>query len=726
MRRRFAPLALALSAALLGGGFNAPVSAADPLEVVLTVREPDGSVALTGSAQAWEVYRGADGAEYVRHRQTCQVDVMTRTCSFHGLPTGTYVFDTGSWESRDGTTRTFYDATSPGTADPSKASRVQVTANDGIVRDLEIRRERAAVAFVDMTNEAWRDGSWTALASFPNPLRTEGQPTATPVSTFVDEGHSAFYALPAGLPITFSFRPDSNQDFVQTYLGDARRLSEAKTVTLSSGETTRLKIVPQHRPTLRGTVQIAGGGDVTKLTVQGWMLRSQGWSQYAGSQPVQADGSFVMPVPAGRWRLEVRDASGVFNGRWYHNSASLSATDDIYIDEARPTPLDPIVLGGTVPGARPTLAGITATAPPAVKAGDEVPVDVVSVEPTGGTVQVLDGDRLVGTGTLVDGKAIVQASGLSAGSHTLRVYFAGTDARQAAYTPPVTVAVLHPATVSAKAVGALTAGRPGEVSVDVASPGLVPTGSVTIKDGAAVVGRADLRSADRGTVRVPVSGRPAGSRQLTVQFSGSTEVAPADTVVRVTVAKAAPSVTAKAVRPLVVGTRGQVVVTATAPGLTATGTVTVKDGSTVLGRGVLSSTSRGSVRVSIVPRVAGARSYTVVYAGSGDVATRSVAVRIGTAKARAVVTTAPQGAIRAKRVARLSVRVTAPGVVPTGRVVVRRGSRTVGVATLTAKDRGRRTVVIKGLPKGRSALTVTYSGSAQVSGATAKRVVSVR
>jgi hypothetical protein len=34
--------------------------------------------------------------------------------------------------------------------------------------------------------------------------------------------------------------------------------------------------------------------------------------------------------------------------------------------------------------------------------------------------------------------------------------------------------------------------------------------------------------------------------------------------------------------------------------------------------------------------------------------------------------------------------------------------------------------VIKGLPKGRSALTVTYSGSAQVSGATAKRVVSVR
>ncbi|WP_222704500.1 Ig-like domain-containing protein [Aeromicrobium massiliense] len=697
----------------------------------MTVRQPDGSVALTGSAQAWEVYQGADGAEYVRHRQTCQVDVAAETCAFRGLPTGTYVFDTGSWDSRDGTTRTFYDATSTGTPDPSKASRVQVTANDGVVRDLDVRRQRAAVAFVKMTNEAWKDGSWTGLATFPNPLRTEGQPAETTVSTFVDEGSSDFYALPPGLPLTFAFRPDSNQDYVHTYLGNARKKSAARVVALAAGDPTRLQITPQHRPTLRGTVQIAGGGDVTKLRVQGWMLRTEGWTRWMSGTEVAPGGSFVITdIPTGRWRLEVVDTTGVFRDRWYHNGTSLASTDDIYIDDQLPTPLDPIVLSGAAPQPRFGVTGLVASAPAATIVGRPVPVTVSMTDHSGGTVHVLDGERLVGTGRLVDGKGgakgTVDVVGLGAGAHALRAYFAGTDALRSAFSAPMSVSVRHPATVSAKPAGSFTAGRSGALTVSVASAAAVPTGTVTVKDGTQVVGRAELRSTDRGTVRVPVSARPSGSRTLRVELAGSTNVAPAATTLQVTVAKASPTLSARVTRSLVVGSRGELAVTVTAPGLTPAGGVTVKDGSTIVGRGTLTGASRGTVRVPLAPRRAGTRAYTVVFAGSGHVGSRSVSARLGVAKARSKVALAPRGRITAKRKAKISVRVSAAGVVPTGRVTVRSGSKIVGVATLTARDRGLRVITIKGLPRGKRTLTVTYSGSAQINGATGRRVLAVR
>lgn len=730
MRRRLAPLALVLSAALLGGTFNAPAYAADALEVVMTVRDPDGTVALTGSAQAWEVYRGADGAEYVRHRQTCQVELSTQSCSFRGLPTGTYVFDTGSWDARDGTTRTFFDATSSGTANPARASRVQVTADDGIVRDLDVRRQRAGVAFIKMTNEAWKDGAWTGLASFPNPLRTEGQPAETTISTFVDEGGSDFRGLPPGLPVTLSFRPDSYQDYVRTYFGNVRQAAEATAVTFAAGEQKELRITPQHRPTLRGTVQIAGGGDLTKLRVQGWTLQDNGWTRasWAGVD-VAADGSYVIGLgnfKPGRWRLEVEDSTGVYRDRWYHGGTSLSSTDDIYIDDQLPTPLDPIVLTGAAPQPRATAIAPAVTVPASVTAGDTVPVDVAMAENTTGTVHVLDGERLVGTGTLADRKATIRVAGLQPGTHSLRAYFAGTDTLRATHSAPVTVAVRRKATLTAKPTGSFVTGRPGAVTVTVASAGAAPTGVVTVKDGAQVVGRADLRAADSGSARVPVSARPSGSRQLSVAYAGSADVAPAATTVRVSVAKATPSLTAKPVRGLVVGARGYLAVSATASGLVATGSVTVKDGSTVVGRGTLSAASRGTLRVPVVPRSAGARTYTVVFGGSGSVAARSLAVRIGVAKARPAISLTPRGTVKAKRKSKVAVRVSAVGVVPTGRIVVRSGSKIVGVATLVTRDRGLRTVTIKGLPRGRRALTVSYAGSPQVSGATVKRVLSVR
>lgn len=72
---------------------------------------------------------------------------------------------------------------------------------------------------------------------------------------------------------------------------------------------------------------------------------------------------------------------------------------------------------------------------------------------------------------------------------------------------------------------------------------------------------------------------------------------------------------------------------------------------------------------------------------------------------------------RGKRKARVAIVVSATGVTATGKVTIKRGSKVIARKTLS---RGRATVNLGRLPKGRTRLTVVYSGSSGVDARTVK------
>lgn len=175
-----------------------------------------------------------------------------------------------------------------------------------------------------------------------------------------------------------------------------------------------------------------------------------------------------------------------------------------------------------------------------------------------------------------------------------------------------------------------------------------------------------------------------------------------------------PSVTARAATTFAAGRAGAVTASVNAQGATATGTVTVRRGSTVVGSARLTGAARNSVRVPVRALPAGSQSLTVTYSGSSTVKGRSTTLRVGVAKARASVA-AKAGRIR-KGKGTVSATVRAPGLRPTGTVVVRAGRKVVGRATVGRT--GRVSVRVKGVPRGTRRLTVAYGGSSQVSGRT--------
>jgi hypothetical protein len=177
----------------------------------------------------------------------------------------------------------------------------------------------------------------------------------------------------------------------------------------------------------------------------------------------------------------------------------------------------------------------------------------------------------------------------------------------------------------------------------------------------------------------------------------------------------APSVKARAATSFSAGRAGAVTATIDAKGAAATGTVTIKRGSTVVGSARLTGANRNTVRVPVRALPAGTQTLTVAYGGSSTVTARSTSLRVAVAKARASVS------VRAGRIRKgkgtVTATVRATGVRPTGTVVVRSSGKVVGRAKLGSS--GRVTVRLTGVPRGKRTLTVAYGGSSQVAGRTA-------
>jgi hypothetical protein len=149
----------------------------------------------------------------------------------------------------------------------------------------------------------------------------------------------------------------------------------------------------------------------------------------------------------------------------------------------------------------------------------------------------------------------------------------------------------------------------------------------------------------------------------------------------------------------------------TAVGVTPTGIVSVYKGATFLGKAALVS---GKANVTLKAKVLkpGVYALTVKYSGANALAPSSTKVNvrvykaIATAKAALVSSTIPKTAN-----AKVKVYVTAPNVIPTGKVRVYDGAKALVTRVLYTSHHGKITVMLPRLKPGLHAIRVVYLGS---------------
>jgi hypothetical protein len=202
-----------------------------------------------------------------------------------------------------------------------------------------------------------------------------------------------------------------------------------------------------------------------------------------------------------------------------------------------------------------------------------------------GTVTFNDGANTLGTGTLAAGVATFQTSVLGSGSHSLTAVYGGDSS----YATSASAAIIQsinqtPTTTSVTAnPSSITYGQTVTFTATVFPS--TATGAVVFKDGSATLGTGTVSG---GLATFTTATLNAGARQITALYGGDTlnpsstsavlsyNVNPA--VTTITLSSSAPSVTA-----------GQsVTFRAVVTPSTATGTVTFKDGGSLIGSASLS------------------------------------------------------------------------------------------------------------------------------------------
>jgi sugar lactone lactonase YvrE len=240
-----------------------------------------------------------------------------------------------------------------------------------------------------------------------------------------------------------------------------------------------------------------------------------------------------------------------------------------------------------------------------------------------GTVTFMNGTAVLGTVTLVNGQASLPVSFSIAGTYPLTVVYQG-DTNYVGVTSPVVSQVVNdyaarvsltssanpttfnsPITLTATVVAAAGQGTPP-----------VPTGTVTFKNGTAVLGTATLVN---GQASLPVSFSTPGTYTLTVVYGGDTSYLTANSLPlsQVITDYTAQVFLTSSVSPTLIDTPFTLTATvAAAPGQgtlpAPTGTVTFLNGTTPLGTATVVA---GQAALAVTINAIGTYNITAVYFG---------------------------------------------------------------------------------------------------------------
>src|SRR5438552_929945 len=241
---------------------------------------------------------------------------------------------------------------------------------------------------------------------------------------------------------------------------------------------------------------------------------------------------------------------------------------------------------------------------------------------------------------------------------------------------------------------------------------LVPTGSVTFKDGATTLGTVALVN---GSASLVTSTLTAGSHSLTASYGGSLEFAVSTSAVRTQTVNPGQTTTTLTSTPNP-SLAGQTVtlsttVTAVAPAVgVPTGTVTFRDGAAALGTVTLVN---GSASLTISTLTVGSHSLTAVYNASPNFlgSTSPTVTQVVNSPTTTSLSSTPNPSVIGQTVTLTATVSPVPPAVgtPTGTVTFNDGTTSLGTATLV---NGSASLTISTLALGSHSLTAVYSGSA--------------
>jgi streptogramin lyase len=379
-----------------------------------------------------------------------------------------------------------------------------------------------------------------------------------------------------------------------------------------------------------------------------------------------------------------------------------------------------IKLSGTVLSVDPTSVTLTSSSNPS---GYHLPVTFTAqVSTTGtsvtGTMKFLDGTTLIGTATLdATGSASTTLSTLALGSHTITAVYSG-DATNAASTSTALIQIVKQTTTLAL----LSSSNPSTVSAPVTFTATLSgftgtaTGTVKFLDGATTFGVANLVGGTASYTTLAGSPLTVGAHTITAVYSGDTNNMTSQTVLTQTVDQASTlSTVSTSAASVTVGTTITFTSTVTTTGgPLPTGSVTFKDGATILGAGNLDTA--GNAIFSTSTLAPGSHPITATYAGdTNSVASTSTAlnqtvVQVGTST---VLVPNPNPA-NAGATLTLTATVSAAGGstaggILSGRITFQDGATAIGSADIAPN--GVATLSIKTLTVGTHTLTAVYSGN---------------
>jgi hypothetical protein len=231
-----------------------------------------------------------------------------------------------------------------------------------------------------------------------------------------------------------------------------------------------------------------------------------------------------------------------------------------------------------------------------------------------GLVNFYNGASLMGSASLIGGKASITRSSLTAGAHSIKASYAGHSPWLASSSSALTQIVNKAATSTTEVSSANPSpfGKNITFTVHVTSTAGVPSGTVTFKDGATILG---TRTLSAGIAKLSTATLSVGLHSITAAYGGSGNFkTSASTTLTEQITKAGSS--ASVTSSLNPSKHGQsVTFTATVKSSTSgtpSGSVTFKNGSTVLGTRTLSG---GKATLATSALAVGSHSMTVVYGG---------------------------------------------------------------------------------------------------------------
>lgn len=366
----------------------------------------------------------------------------------------------------------------------------------------------------------------------------------------------------------------------------------------------------------------------------------------------------------------------------------------------------------------PTTTGLTASVNPSVF-GQSVTftatVSSSSGTPTG-TVVFKDGATVLGTRTLSSGQASLTTTSLAVGSHLITADY-GSEGNFGGSISSILTQAVNKANTTVGLGSSVNPSVFGQsviftATVAALAPGAgTPTGSVTFKDSATTLGTGTLSG---GVATFTSTALALGSRAVTTVYAGDTnfDTSTASTLTQVVNKANTTTVLNSSPNPSVIGqtVTFTATVTATAPGSgTPTGTVTFKEGATIL---VTQTLSSGLATFATASLTGGLHTISATYNGDTNYnssASGNLNQTVGNANTTTTLIASVNPTVFGQTVTfTATVAIVPPGTgTPSGTVTFKDGTTVIGTSALSG---GQATFGTVSLAVGSHSITGTYDG----------------